>query len=207
MKQLYIRKGNLETNQNILIIGEESVLGGRDVGYCTKGTIASDCMRKDPYTGAKGLAYIHACKNILLNSKNYKNDHDVHLYVKNYCKDLVIWDGESDTGLTNSREAFIIRGNKNVDSVVKELYNRIYKQVYPKGILQRFLAKRKLNRINRKKKKVKFSKRLKKFLLLILLVAYLYFLIKYPKVRETSKAIAILIYTKIVELIGRLKCL
>lgn len=33
MKQLYLRQGNSKDTQDILIIGEESELGGRDSAY------------------------------------------------------------------------------------------------------------------------------------------------------------------------------
>lgn len=156
LKQLYIRKGNSKENKNILIIGEESKLGSRDSAYCTKGTVLNICSKKDPYTGTKGCSYIHACKNILLDSKQYPNDHAVHKYVKTYCKDLVTWDGESNTGLTNSREAFIVKGPRSVKETVKLLRRRIEAQVHPKGLLQRILANWKLQRINRKPKTSRF---------------------------------------------------
>lgn len=174
MKQLYIRKGNLETNQNILIIGEETTLGGRDSAYRTKGTINKDCLGKDPYTKATGLSYVHACKNILLNSKYYKSDHDVHYFIKNHCKDLVIWDGESNEGITNSREAFIVVKNKNVEDVVKELYNRINNQINPNGLLQKAISQTKLKRFNRQKKNINVKKDVFELLiwLLVLFVVY-----------------------------------
>lgn len=156
LKQLYIRKGNSKENKNILIIGEEAKLGSRDSAYCTKGTVLNVCYKKDPYTGTEGCSYIHACKNILLDSKQYPNDHAVHKYVKTYCKDLVTWDGESNTGLTNSREAFIVKGPRSVKETVKLLRRRIEAQVHPKGLLQRLLANWKLQRINRKSKASRF---------------------------------------------------
>lgn len=156
LKQLYIRKGNSKENKNILIIGEEAKLGSRDSAYCTKGTVLNVWNKKDPYTGTEGCSYIHACKNILLDSKQYPNDHAVHKYVKTYCKDLVTWDGESNTGLTNSREAFIVKGPRSVNKVVRLLRKRIEAQVHPKGLLQRILVNWKLQRINRKPKASRF---------------------------------------------------
>lgn len=152
LKQLYIRKGNSKENKNILIIGEEAKLGSRDSAYCTKGTVLNVWNKKDPYTGTESCSYIHACKNILLDSKQYPNDHAVHKYVKTYCKDLVTWDGESNTGLTNSREAFIVKGPRSVNETVRLLRKRIEAQVHPKGSLQRVLANWKLRRVNRKPK-------------------------------------------------------
>lgn len=156
LKQLYIRKGNSKENKNILIIGEEAKLGSRDSAYCTKGTVLTVWNRKDPYTGTEGCSYVHACKNILLDSKQYPNDHAVHKYVKTYCKDLVTWDGESNTGLTNSREAFIVKGPRSVNETVRLLRKRIEAQVHPKGLLQKVLANWKLQRINRKPKTPRF---------------------------------------------------
>lgn len=156
LKQLYIRKGNSKENKNILIIGEEAKLGSRDSAYCTKGTVLNVWNKKDPYTGTEGCSYIHACKNILLDSKQYPNDHAVHKYVKTYCKDLVTWDGESNTGLTNSREAFIVKGPRSVNKVVRLLRKRIEAQVHPKGLFQRILVNWKLQRINRKPKSSHF---------------------------------------------------
>lgn len=184
MKQLYIRKGNLDTNRTILIIGEESVLGGRDSAYCTKGTLSTDCLSKDPFTGALGLSYIHACNNILLNTKDYKSDHDVHDFVKRYCKDLVYWDGEANQGLTNSREAFVCK--YNVDYTVKKLYERILKQIYPKGIFQRLRAKSKLKKINKKARKRK-GRTDEKLLLWLFVAIYLVLIVRNPDFRNWNK--------------------
>ena len=201
MKQLYIRKGNLEINKNILIIGEESTLGGRDSAYCTKGTINSECFRKDPYTKAIGLNYIHACENILLDSKKYKSDHEVHNYVKHYCKDLVKWDGEAYEGITNSREAFIVKKPfANIDSVVKELRCRIDKQVHPKGFWQRRAAKKKLKRLNRRTTKHRNDPI--SSILWFAIFIFLILCIKVPGVRYYTQEIVNNIFSQIKELVS-----
>lgn len=128
MKQLYLRQGNSKETQDILIIGEESELGGRDNAYKpNKGTIFNP-LKKDPYTGAKNLTFIHVTPNIKLDTLAYSRDYDVHRFIKEYCKDLVAWDGERGEGLVNSREAFIIKGN--IEKTIKELYYRIEDEVH-----------------------------------------------------------------------------
>lgn len=184
LKQLYIRKGNLESNSNILIIGEESELGGRDSAYCTKGTLKEVCLvKKDPYTGTFGSSYIHACKNIVLNSKVYKSDHDIHNYVKKYCKDLVKWDGESVDGLTNSREAFICKSN-DVDKIVKILRKRIVSLIRPKnifGIIRNFYIQHNLT----KRKTTKENLKLKlKIIVYLTFAIFLFLLYMFPELRE-----------------------
>lgn len=183
-KQLYIRKGNLESNSNILIIGEESELGGRDPAYCTKGTLKENCLiKKDPYTGTIGSSYIHACKNIVLTSKIYKSDHDIHNYVKKYCKDLIKWDGESVDGLTNSREAFICRSS-DINKTVKILRKRIVNLIRPKnifGVIRNFYIQHSLT----KKKTTKENLKLRLKILVYLTLALFFFLLYIsPELRE-----------------------
>ena len=157
MKQLYIRKGNLEENKDILIIGEESTLGGRDSAYKSKGTLHYKFLKKkDPITGSENLLYIHACNNILLDSTVYKSDHDIHKYIKQYCKDLVKWDGESNEGRVQSREAFIVK-NKKIDKTVFLLRKRISQLIKPTNLwqwLKRFyLSSKLLKKPKRRRKK------------------------------------------------------
>lgn len=184
IKQLYIRKGNLGSNSNILIIGEESELGGRDSAYCTKGTLKENCLvKKDPYTGTLGSSYIHACRNIVLNSKIYKSDHDIHNYVKKFCKDLVKWDGESIDGITNSREAFICKSN-DIDRTVKILRKRICNLIRPKnifGIIRNCYIQHSLTKKKRNKKTLKLKLQIIFYLCLAL---FLFLLYESPEVRE-----------------------
>ena len=85
MKQLYIRKGNSLETQDIIIIGEEQSLGSRDAAYKpNKGSVFVP-LKPDYYSGATSLTYIHATNNILLNTKKYDRDYDVHEFVKKYC--------------------------------------------------------------------------------------------------------------------------
>lgn len=152
MKQLYIRKGNLESNQNILIIGEESELGSRDSAYKAKGTLHDRFLvKRDPYTDAENLIYIHACKNILLNSENFTRDYDIHRFLKTYCKDLLKWDGEANQGVTDSREAFIVK-NGDVKKTVGILRERILELVAPTGIFETIRSSHIFRKTHRKKK-------------------------------------------------------
>lgn len=129
MKHLYIRKGNSTDTLDIIILGEESELGSRDnSGYKPNKGSTFEALKKDPYTGAVGLTYIHATPNIILNTNLYQTDHDVHNFVKTYCKDLVDWDGESNEGRVRSREAFIAKGE--TQKVCNELYKRIETEVH-----------------------------------------------------------------------------
>lgn len=129
MKQLYIRKGNSWETQDIIIIGEEQSMGSRDSAYKpNKGSIFTP-LKVDKYSGAKCLTYIHATDNILLNTKKYDRDYDVHEFVKKYCKDLVKWDGEADEGKVRSREAFICVSN-DTQKTCEELYNRIQLEIH-----------------------------------------------------------------------------
>lgn len=194
MKQLYIRKGNLEENKNILIIGEEAELGSRDSAYRPKGTLHQRIPR-DPYTRAENLAYIHACKNILLISSKYKNDHAVHDFVKHFCKDLVTWDGESNQGLTNSREAFICK-SKNVDKTVRILRKRIQTVVKPEGFKQ-FLQKIYYNFRLKKKIKPKRKMRNIKLWLVIILIIVLNF---HPVTKPFVRKVETIIYNAILKL-------
>ena len=194
MKQLYIRKGNLEENRNILIIGEEAELGSRDSAYKPKGTLHQR-MSRDPYTGAENLAYIHACKNILLISSQYKNDHAVHDFVKRFCKDLVVWDGESNQGLTNSREAFICK-SKNVDKTVRILRKRIQAVVKPESFKQ-FLQK--IYYSLKVKKKIKSKRKVRniKLWLVIILITVLNF---HPVTKPFVRKVETIIYNTIAKL-------
>lgn len=177
MKQLYIRKGNLEENKDILIIGEESTLGGRDSAYKSKGTLHYKFLKKkDPITGSENLLYIHACNNILLDSTVYKSDHDIHKYIKQYCKDLVKWDGESNEGRVQSREAFIVK-NKKIDKTVFLLRKRILRLIKPTNLwqwLKRFyLSSKLLKKPKRRRKKYNI-----KIILYIIIFIVIIFLMK-----------------------------
>lgn len=185
MKQLYIRKGNIEENKNILIIGEESILGGRDPAYKPKGTLHYKFLKKkDPITGSEGLLYIHACNNILLDSEIYCNDHAIHKYIKQYCKDLVKWDGESNEGQVQSREAFIVK-NKKVDKTVYLLRKRISRLVKPETIWQwikRFYLSAHLLKKPKPKKRVRLRKcKLKTKLYIFLFIAIFILYLLYTK--------------------------
>lgn len=132
MKELYIRKGNSETTQNVLIIGEEQYLGSRDKnGYIpNKGSDFSPIKRVDPYSHNINLTYIHATPNVKLNTPFYKSDHDVHKFVKSYCRDIVKWDGETNEGYVRSREAFIVNNGYTAKTAADELYKRIETEVH-----------------------------------------------------------------------------
>lgn len=161
MKELYIRKGNLESNQYILIIGEESVLGGRDSAYRAKGTLHENYLvKKDPFSGAENLMYIHACENILLDSDLYSRDYDIHKFLKTYCKDLLKWDGESNQGITESREAFLVK-NGNVSQTVFTIRKRILSLVNPDGLFENARSTHIYLKTHRKanKKRYYFNKR------------------------------------------------
>lgn len=131
MKQLYIRKGNSSETKDIIIIGEESELGGRDLtGYKpSKGSSFEPLIKKDHYTGRTNLTYVHATPNIKLNTTKYSRDYNVHQFVKEYCTDLVTWDGETNTGRVRSREAFIVRSG-NTQYVCDKLWERIEKEIH-----------------------------------------------------------------------------
>lgn len=133
-KELYIRIGNSQNTQNIIIVGEESSLGARDhSGYTpSKGEYFIPLRKKDPYTKAENLTYIHATPNIKLNTSQYSRDYDVHNFIKSRCSDIVKWDGETNEGLVRSREAFIaVCGN--ADFAAKELYRRIDHEIHGKS--------------------------------------------------------------------------
>ena len=198
MKQLYIRKGNLKENKSILIIGEEAELGSRDSAYKPKGTLHQRLPR-DPYTGAENLSYIHACKNILLVSSKYKSDHNVHDFVKHFCKDLVSWDGESRQGITNSREAFICK-SKNVNKTVRILRKRIQAVVKPENFRQ-WLQKVYYGIITRKKKLTK-KQRLRRFKICFIACVFLT-LQFYPKTRPIMLKLERNIYNNFIALISR----
>jgi len=127
-KELYLRRGNLEEIKNVLIIGEESRLGGRDSAYKpSKGTLKPKFLKKkDPYSKSENLLYIHSTPNIKLEG-NYKRDYQVHEFIKKYCKDLVVWDGESWEGIVCSREAFIVKGD--IEKTIEELYIRLNEEI------------------------------------------------------------------------------
>lgn len=199
MKQLYIRKGNLDENRRILIIGEEAELGSRDSAYRPKGTLHQK-MSKDPYSGAENLAYIHACKNIFLVSSKYKSDHDVHDFVKHFCKDLVTWDGECKQGLTNSREAFVCN-SKNVDKTVRILRKRIQAVVKPESFGQ-WLQKIYYGIVKRKRGTTKQQMKKLKVCLFVCIFLALQF---YPKTKPTMIKIEKSIYNGIDALIYNIK--
>ena len=143
MKQLYIRKGNSKETQDIIIIGEEQSLGSRDSAYKpNKGSVFTP-LKVDKYSGAKCLTYIHATDNILLNTKRYDRDYDVHEFIKKHCRDLVKWDGETDKGRVRSREAFICKSN-DTQKVCDELYRRIELEIHgnvpPKHTFLKFIG-------------------------------------------------------------------
>ena len=132
MKELYIRKGNSLDTKDIIIIGEEQSLGGRDLnGYKPgKGSSFIPIIKKDPYSNNTGLTYIHATPNISLDTSSYSRDYDVHRFVKEYCNDLVKWDGEANEGRVRSREAFIVKENISTQKVCEELYKRINQEIH-----------------------------------------------------------------------------
>ena len=175
MKQLYLRQGNSKETQDILIIGEESELGGRDSAYKpSKGTRFKG-LKKDPYTKKENLTYIHSTPNINLDTEKYSRDYEVHKFIKEYCKDLVVWDGEVNEGRVNSREAFIIK--KDIQKTIKELYYRIEDEIHGKH-------------------KVIFRKKLKKFLfgvflfpLKILISTFIIILCKKRRIKKWLKKI------------------
>lgn len=129
-KQLYIRKGNSTDTKDIVIIGEESELGGRDLnGYRpNKGSSFEPLVKTDKFSGNTNLTYVHATYNIDLDTSRYSRDYDVHKFVKEMCSDLVKWDGETNEGRVRSREAFISK--KDTQSVCDELYRRIETEVH-----------------------------------------------------------------------------
>ena len=132
MKELYFRQGNSKETQDILIIGEESELGGRDDAYKpNKGSIFKS-LKTDPYTKRKNLTFIHCTPNIKLDTEKYNRDYDVHKFIKEYCKDLVVWDGETDKGRVRSREAFIIKDKKNIQKTIEILYSLIEDEIHGK---------------------------------------------------------------------------
>ena len=130
VKQLYIRRGNSPSTQDILIVGDESILGGRDDAYKPSKGAEFVALKKDPYTGAKNLTYIHATPNIMLDVSGYERDYVIHNFIKKYCKDIVTWDGETDVGRVRSREAFIIKNSALADRVIEELYARIEDEIH-----------------------------------------------------------------------------
>lgn len=130
MKQLYLRQGNSKETQDILIIGEESELGGRDNAYKPNKGTSFKGLKKDPYTKKENLTYIHSAPNIKLDTEKYNRDYEVHKFIKEYCKDLVVWDGECSDGRVNSREAFIIKDKENIQKTIRELYYRIEDEVH-----------------------------------------------------------------------------
>lgn len=131
MKQLYIRKGNSQDTRRIIIIGEEASLGSRDnSGYKPSKGAVFEPLEVDYFTKAEGLTYIHATPNIMLDTKKYSTDHDVHKFVKEYCKDIVTWDGETNEGLVRSREAFIVNPKYSVGAVTNALYKRIETEIH-----------------------------------------------------------------------------
>jgi hypothetical protein len=136
MKELYIRAGNSVETQRVLIIGEEDLLGSRDLtGYKpSKGQLFESIIKIDPYSGGEDLTYVHVTPNIPLDTAKYSRDYDVHQFVKRSCKDLVKWDGEANEGLVRSREAFIVNPGLDVDKVAKELYKRIEKEIHFKTV-------------------------------------------------------------------------
>lgn len=145
MKQLYLRQGNSKETQDILIIGEESELGGRDSAYKPNKGTRFKGLKKDPYTKKENLTYIHSTPNINLDTEKYSRDYEVHKFIKEYCKDLVVWDGEANEGRVNSREAFIIK--KDIQKTIKELYYRIEDEIHGKHkvIFRKKLSKLFLN--------------------------------------------------------------
>lgn len=183
MKQLYIRKGNLESNQNILIVGEESELGSRDSAYKAKGNLHDRFLvSRDPYSGSENLIYIHACKNILLNSENFTRDYDIHRYLKTYCKDLLKWDGEAEQGVTDSREAFIVK-NENVKETVKILRERIASLVEPASLIQTIRSSSVYHRTHKKMKSYKVNKTYKlknkiRFISILIFIIVAFFFIR-----------------------------
>lgn len=132
MKQLYIRIGNSEETENVIIVGEEQSMGERDnSGYKpNKGSTFQHLVETDPYSGGKCLTYIHAAPNINLDTPLYQRDYDAHEFIKRHCKDIVTWDGEADEGYVRSREAFIVRPGMDPESVARDLYTRLEREIH-----------------------------------------------------------------------------
>lgn len=171
-KQLYIRKGNTEDTKDILIIGEESQLGGRDLAYkLSKGSIKPKFLKKkDPYSGSENLLYIHVTPNIILQGF-YNRDYSVHNFIKQSCSDIVTWDGECEEGRVCSREAFIIKGD--INKTIEELYNRLENVI---------------NNKNKSLKRIKRNKIIKNIILFPFKLALTIFLALFLKKRKLKKA-------------------
>lgn len=134
VKELYIRMGNSKETKHILMIGEESSLGSRDIsGYTPhKGAVFTP-LKIDPYTGREGLTYIHITPNIKLDTEKYSSDHDVHKFIKKHCKGFMCWDGEKDEGLVRSREAFIVDDDGTPTEVyAQKLYKILEEEIHGK---------------------------------------------------------------------------
>ena len=125
MEELYIRKGNELGKENILIVGQEQYLGGRDLsGYHPKGCMP---LETDPFTSL-GLTYIHATQNISLNSVKYKTDKDVHRFIKENCTDILKWMGSVGEQGIETEEAFKCI-KYPAQETADELYRRILTEV------------------------------------------------------------------------------
>lgn len=131
MKELYIRKGNTEELKNVIIVGEEASLGKRDSAYkLSKGQAKVDFINKyDFYSKTESILYVHAVPNIKLDTSSFSSDHDVHAFIKKSCSDILDWDGNSDKGRFQTREAFIPK-KYSVGETCKILYGRLEKVIH-----------------------------------------------------------------------------
>ncbi len=132
-KLLYFRRNNEEGHTNVVIVGDENKLGGRDLAYTHKGE-RKNAIKKAfirSVDGYEDLNWPRIFEDIKL-TDNVPRDHSVHEYIKDECSDISTWDGEADEGEYNTREAFIIKGNEEDGSLEKniyELHERIVKYV------------------------------------------------------------------------------
>lgn len=131
MKELYIRKGNTEDLKNVIIVGEEVSLGKRDSAYkLSKGQAKIPFLNKyDYYSKTESLLYVHAVPNIKLDTSSFSSDHDVHAFIKKCCSDILEWDGNSDKGRFQTREAFLPK-KYSVEETCKILYSRLEKTIH-----------------------------------------------------------------------------
>lgn len=130
-KLLYFRRYNEEGYTNTVIIGDESKVGGRDLAYTHKG-LRKSSMNKAGIVSVDGddnLDWPRIFNDIKLNS-SVTRDYDVHAYIKDECGDLCAWDGEKEEGKYFTREAFIVKGEKDeLEKNIFELHDRIEKFV------------------------------------------------------------------------------
>ena len=122
-KLLYFRRNNEEGHTNVVIIGDENKLGGRDLAYTHKGE-RKNAIKKAfiiSVDGVEDLNWPRVFEDIKL-TDNVSRDYSVHEYIKNECYDICTWDGEADEGEYNTREAFIVNGKEEDGSLEKNIY-------------------------------------------------------------------------------------